>query len=171
MARILPRSGKTARCARQPQRGLRFHEVKRRQMEASRRSRKRPAVSSTKCRRRHRRKAIRANFPCSASKIAFPGVLRSFAVAAGGKGPSGAFEQTVRFRAAKCHAPFCAARVAFVSGAPVNEIYRVRTRHAAVRRASRLFGFAQRNAAHRFARQGHGPTVLDDWCAKKARRS
>ena len=82
------------RTPRQPPRVRRFHKVKRRRRSAS----------------RHRRKAILVGFSRSASKIAFPGVLRSFAVATGGKGPSGAFEQTVRFRAEKCRASSCAAR-------------------------------------------------------------
>ncbi len=42
---------------------------------------------------------------------------------------------------------------AFVSGAPANKICRVRTKHAAARRGSRQPDFARRNAARRFAQR------------------
>ena len=125
-----------------------FLFIQRRQMEASRRPHKRPSVS-------------RSEMPrivlCGKGGVCEQGPGKFYLPGANKCRRSAAAQPQVRFRTAKCRASFCAARAAFVSRAPANEIYRVRTRAAAVRRASRLSGFAQRNAAHHFARQGHRP--------------
>ena len=139
MARILPRSGKTARCARTVHwtvRGFATAQLDNHQGfgDFAQRNAGGDRQADIALRRFAR------IFLALHQKLPFRGcfaVLRSPQAAKAPVGPL-----------SKLSGP------AFVSGAPANKICRVRTRHAAARRDSRQPGFAQRNAARRFARQG-----------------